>query len=444
MKLVRIFLIASLVAWVPIAAQAQLGLYGSPETLQLVAPPAQSPLYAGVAASSYEATSLPPVSPAPAPVSPSQAATTPAACAAPYAAPVYAGPAASTGCDGNQGFLSSNYYARPQEGETAGACQNPLCPWYVTTMALYMGRNKPDSRLWTSAENDHHFDTNQLTNTADIPLDWQAGGEIRIGRQFCCNQWAIEADYWTLSPFDGFLATKDANGLVSPLTNGWTFDKNNVGFNEYFDHANEHDLWRHDEIHSLELNVIRNHLCGCGCAPWNLDASLGVRYFRFRERLIYGSDSLGMGSCAYLNDEVANNLIGLQFGFNGEYCLNERLKVFVTPKFGLYDNVMNQSFNAYTGNCSNEAHSGLYGNNYPINSNKNGFAFLTQVDVGLNWQVCQHIEALAGYRVVAMTGMALADNQFPQITGDVPALGDIQHNGSLILHGAFAGLTFRF
>jgi hypothetical protein len=49
-----------------------------------------------------------------------------------------------------------------------------------------------------------------------------------------------------------------------------------------------------------------------------------------------------------------------------------------------------------------------------------------------------------GYRVLAATGIGLADNQIPPYLNDIPTIQDIDRNGSLILHGAFAGLTYRF
>ena len=44
-----------------------------------------------------------------------------------------------------------------------------------------------------------------------------------------------------------------------------------------------------------------------------------------------------------------------------------------------------------------------------------GFAFLTQVDLGLDWQITQHISTQFGYRVVAATGMGLSDSQIPSL-----------------------------
>ena len=69
---------------------------------------------------------------------------------------------------------------------------------------------------------------------------------------------------------------------------------------------------------------------------------------------------------------------------------------------------------------------------------------LSQIDVGLDWQITQCLSARLGYRVVAATGIGLADNQIPPYLNDIPAIQDIDRNGNLLLHGAFAGVTYCF
>ena len=79
-----------------------------------------------------------------------------------------------------------------------------------------------------------------------------------------------------------------------------------------------------------------------------------------------------------------------------------------------------------------------------MHATTDGFAFLTQVDLGLDWQVTRHVSTQFGYRVMAMTGIGLSDSQIPFYGNDTQAIGDIHHNDSLILHGAFGGLTFSW
>ena len=44
----------------------------------------------------------------------------------------------------------------------------------------------------------------------------------------------------------------------------------------------------------------------------------------------------------------------------------------------------------------------------------------------------------------ATTGVALSDNQFPAFLAATGDLKDVKTNGDLVLHGAFAGVTFRW
>jgi hypothetical protein len=81
---------------------------------------------------------------------------------------------------------------------------------------------------------------------------------------------------------------------------------------------------------------------------------------------------------------------------------------------------------------------------YPLRSSEDDVAFLAQLDVGVEYQINCRWRAFAGYRAVAVTGVALTDSQIPQIVIDAPEWQDVDTNGSLILHGGFAGLECRF
>ena len=82
---------------------------------------------------------------------------------------------------------------------------------------------------------------------------------------------------------------------------------------------------------------------------------------------------------------------------------------------------------------------------FPAHGTTTGLAFLTQIDVGADWQFSCHWSARVGYRVVAITGMGLADDQFPEYMCDTQEMGNSpQHYSSLVLHGAFLGATYCF
>lgn len=356
-------------------------------------------------------------------------------------------------------------------GADAGCCQQPAaCPWFASVNALFMGRNQAN-RVWTTYETGH--ERTQLMNT-DFGLGWQPGGEICIGRRFCCDQWAISASYWSLGQFTGSShMSMWTNGLGSTLStplwmSGAVFDFDPATYNpatattmhNYFDNAQAHCLWRTDEVQNIEINVIRERLCSTDCSPLDIDCSVGVRYFRFKENLLFGSlqhldgstryTDYGCGDRAhqaFIDEDITNDLVGLQFGADAGWCFCHGCRVFVAPRVGIYNNHIQSDFRAYRGDGAIPTpvdEHGVPTGCYPVRSSVNVFSVLAQLDVGLQWQFACHWSAQVGYRLVAATGIGLADNQIPMYIVDVPELSHPRHNGELILHGAFAGITWNF
>jgi hypothetical protein len=66
------------------------------------------------------------------------------------------------------------------------------------------------------------------------------------------------------------------------------------------------------------------------------------------------------------------------------------------------------------------------------------------LDVGANFQVTPSIGVWGGYRVMAISGIALADDQIPFLADDLFGISDIDHNANLVLHGAMAGVTVTY
>ena len=140
-------------------------------------------------------------------------------------------------------------------------------------------------------------------------------------------------------------------------------------------------------------------------------------------------------------------MVGPQVGFDLAYNLGCNVRFFVCPKVGIYANWVDSNFDAEGRTGSNpyvEATNTSGYPGYPAHGANAGVAFLTQVDVGVDWQFARNWSVKAGYRVLAMTGMGLADDQFPQYLCDTPEMQNPQHNSSLVLHGAFFGLTYNF
>jgi hypothetical protein len=310
-------------------------------------------------------------------------------------------------------------------------------------------------RAWTSyADSDktHELGSNQFG------LEWKWGGEVSFGRRFCCADvpYAVEATYWTTEPFSGYQAISNPGGYVSTSLGLQSMlfvlpiQQMMLAFvpaESWFMDAQEQRVWRRDEFHNLEINVIGGQWARASGSPWEVGWSAGLRYFRFQEDLRFGSLRAGSNwgdnggaDEAYLSDNITNNLFGVQCGFDVAYDLYG-VRMFLAPKIGVYNNYLDSTFQARTGNGVDA--SGPYGS-FPVHSTRNGLAWLAQIDTGAEWQFARNWSVRAGYRVVAVAGMGLADDQFPQYIVDTPEIADIQHSGSLVLHGAFAGATYRF
>ena len=467
-------------------AWAQYGLYGAPDMLQLSpANSAAAPQYASPGASvspSYspgpayfntpaaQSISTPVGYRVPSPASPNarQFAYTPKSQASPRdVAPAKAprfdliqaeGPSVVSGMleesGAYPGTAGCGHYGCGTECDLD--CGDPCCPpvslWYARASWLIMGRDKPNT-LWTTYETGNN--ANQLST--DMGIRWGNGGEVSFGRSFDCDRWGIEATYWGLDPLVGSVSVTNPSTVSTPL------DFSDVVYADplipglpvdLFDGADEHRLSRSDEFHNVEVNLIRNTGYNFGDGWFqNLDIDwlVGVRYFRFQERWAFNS-LRGGGSWANaanigrLEDNITNNLIGFQFGFNVDYPIRQNLRLFAQPKFGIYNNQINHTFQAFRGDGENFAPapgSGVPGS-YPVRSTVNALSFLTEIDLGVEWQVTQRWSAFVGYRVVAATGIGLSDNQIPPYVVDIPELAAIDRNGQLVLHGAFAGASFNF
>jgi hypothetical protein len=383
---------------------------------------------------------------------------------------------------GNQCGDFRPYINRNDQANCGSTCTTDVCPepclWYGSIGGLVMGRDRPNKVFIT-------YETGNEPHN-DFPKDelsWEWGGEVRVGRRFStgcnpcnpCNQgyWGLEASYWTLGNFDGYVshtspvsATNPAGTVGTPLIVRYNdfFDRE-TGFREvatnWFDNAAEHRLWRQDEVHNVELSLVRGQWCYGQDSPWDLGFSLGVRYFRFRESWKFGSlagPAMGVpphahfwGEAgglyeAYLDDLITNDMVGPQLGFELGYNMWQGMRFYMTPKVGIYNNHITNKFNAYLGNgeiSRPTAASGVVGT-YPVNSSTDMVSFLTQIDVGLDWKFLPQWSARFGYRVVAISGLGLADAQIPSYIVDIPAIAEIDTNSDLLLHGAFATLTYNF
>ncbi|NMC20150.1 MAG: BBP7 family outer membrane beta-barrel protein [Thermogutta sp.] len=348
----------------------------------------------------------------------------------------------------------------PNAAESAG-CQwlcDPACNrlWYARAAGLVMGRNQPN-RVWFSDQSNNGADG--LMNGQDAQVDWQGGWQVTLGRRDPCGTWGLEGTYW------GFTDMRGDASAAHPAFVSTTLDFTDVVYAnpavpglpaDLFLGVYEQRLDRRNEVHNVEINLF-HYRPTREDDPLRLDWLVGVRYFRFDESLRFSSRAHdgawgeNPSDEGFLSDRAENNLVGGQVGFDLAWRVRPRVTLSLVPKFGIYNNHIHNRFDAYRGDGE------LFGPNpnppagdpvpgsFPAVSSKDAVAFLTEADIRLDWRFSPGWTAFLGYRVVAATGIALADHQFPPHVVDIQdAILTIDDNADLVLHGAFAGGEFRF
>lgn len=322
--------------------------------------------------------------------------------------------------------------------------------WYARAYGLLFTRDRADGVATTV----NPATGDWLMQTSDADVDWRGGYDVKIGAFFGQSKnWGVEGGYWTIDRFRGFSQASLAGGVDTALAVD-QIEFGGVNGDSFFNNAAGHRIARVNRLESAEVSLVRR--CDvfdvCGFAPMDLTLLAGVRYVVFREELTFGGLTAG-GTWggnptdeAYFNDRVINNLIGFQFGIDTGFRLARTLRIFATPKFGIYNNHIDARFDAYRGDFvrgNPTPGSGITGT-YPVSVDRDVFAVLSQIDVGVDWEFAPHWSAIAGYRLLAATNLGLADHQFPNNVVDFASLATVKADGSLLIHGAFAGLQFEF
>jgi len=189
----------------------------------------------------------------------------------------------------------------------------------------------------------------------------------------------------------------------------------------------------------------------CG-SPWSHDWLVGVRFFRFRDNLLFGAERAGGNGVfqdeddeIYYNIDITNDLVGAQLGFSGAYAVNCRFALDYGVKFGVYGNQISHiseiGGSQGVATINNGPNAGV---DFYVQNKKKDLAFLGEANLGLTWRFGNCWRAKVGYRAVAVTGVAHPTNQ---IWHDLRGIQDVRwvdSNGSLILHGGYARAEYRF
>jgi len=353
--------------------------------------------------------------------------------------------------------------------------------WYGGVNGLIMNRVKSDD-VWLS------FPTGNagahLMGTSDAAMDWAGGVEVFLGHRLS-NCWSVEAGYWGIYPSQSEANAFDPNGTPGDANDlNTTFDLTTIQYddgagpsavNDWFDNAARHRLRRDFAFHNVEANMVYNpgiFCCGCGAGGYGgagigglgagagyagggsrftMNWLFGVRYMHLGEQWQFAADEAdttftGAANELYYDIDVDNDLLGLQFGGNGNYQLSGRWSADFGAKFGVFNNHMTHSSRIGGANGAATVVAGIpnAGRAFDVRSSKDDIAFLGEMKVGMNYRVSCNCSLNFGYRAVAITGVALPGDQIPASFADIDGVSDINSDGSLILHGGYAGLEFNY
>jgi hypothetical protein len=298
------------------------------------------------------------------------------------------------------------------------------------------------------------FDSNSFGN------NWHGGFEIGGGWCFgCSGNRGLEVVYWGLYPSS---SEQTATGTLDSLIDLTDIDYDGGDGNAIFDGAAAHRLRFDYDLHNVELNLLGNYggplgcgrvgHCGTGCGErWGFGWLAGFRYIHYTENWLFSAeldDTTFDNDANQLNYDVdlQNNLFGFQMGAGFDYCITNSFQAYIIGKAGIYGNdiLMQQSLSGTAGPAT--LNSGLNsGSEFDFDANDFDLALASQIDVGGRYAINQNWSLDFGWRVLALSGVAIAEDNviqesFQIVDGDSP----INTSSSVILHGGYAGLTYAW
>jgi hypothetical protein len=232
---------------------------------------------------------------------------------------------------------------------------------------------------------------------------------------------------------------------LDPILDYSQLDYNGSGADAYVNAAVVHRLRGSTEVHNAELNRFWGlERGGCGCSPWSGHFLAGFRYFRFEENLEFAADAsdsmfTGEPDELYYTIDADNDLYGLQLG-GGCERLGGRWSLSCEAKAGVFANDASATSRiggaAGTATINNGPNDGR---EWLVSAHKTDVAMLAELRAGVGYQLGWRWRAVADYRVLAASGVALPTDQ---IYHDLRGLQDVEllaTNGNVFLHGVFVG-----
>lgn len=316
-----------------------------------------------------------------------------------------------------------------------GSSCGPACgPWFASVSALIMTRDVPNNVGLAYLGADPHV--GNVLNSETAGFDWKGGIEARLGRMIG-DRWALETVWWGLDPSHGYDRVRSETNELNSRLDMTTVFYQGVPLTSIWDNSREQLVYRADSFQNIEINLLQQALVVDPANRFGMAYFTGVRYFRYREILDYYAAAANaefldgdMSTASGYHVRLRNSLIGWQAGARGHMYLGERLRLYATPRVGLFCNQISQD---------QELCMLIW-----LHSTKTDVAMLGQLDIGASWQLFRCCSIFAGYRVLGITGVANADDNIARDFNSQPDMANINSSGSIILHGVNTGIQFQF
>ncbi|TWT46534.1 hypothetical protein [Botrimarina hoheduenensis] len=210
---------------------------------------------------------------------------------------------------------------------------------------------------------------------------------------------------------------------------------------------------------------------GSGCAPCGrpprrffINGVAGVRYLRIDEdwqNAVQFSTVDGTGTpiagepTAYtgfpIDDdnvlfhdiETQNQLVGFQLGCSMNWLVGCKWNLFADSNFGVYGNDIDVYQRVYSGGGGTVRFVGD-ATNAAIRASRQDVSFLGELRAGVGYQVSCNCRLTAAYRLIGISGVALAVEQIPASFANSELLTHIDSNDSLVLHGLQTGVEWKY
>ncbi len=391
------------------------------------------------------------------------------------------------GAIGSEQIPDQSPYAAALDGSCCEpACRPPLARWFGGSNLLFMTLENSGSYNLSALD----ATGASLMNTSVVDPSATTGFEFYAGRYLHGNRFGLSFGYMLLDPTrqevldiapnaGDYLATVPAwNGIsVNPGTGLDTV------YN-HFDGAAAYRVRRDLRFQGVEVNLSsfgimgasRVSDCGLACQigrkfGWGhrsnckgyggaaspiaractsrvqVVATHGFRWFQVDDEFEFAANINSVGGYQaddlYYNVDTENNLYGYQFGGRLIYALSCRWNLSIGGKFGLYGNDV--EYRQRVGTLSTVAYrTGAPADLVDTKDTDTVFSTLGELDLGLGYRISNAWTVRGGYRLMGITGIAAATDQFASNYSSIAASSAVSADDSILLHGGYAGLEYNW